>query len=74
MKTTKAFRALNSRRDNERNASMKFLVKQLTKAGAVSKSFTDWRFNAFVEQDAAEKRAQYLESLNPGSKYVVVPV
>jgi hypothetical protein len=75
MKTDTAFRALAAGRADRARAKNNFLVKRVNKDGSVSQMrFTDadWRFNAFVDQADAEKRARDLEALNPGKRFVVV--
>jgi len=77
MKTTTAFAALQARRQGESNAKKNFMVRSLTKAGAVSRSpltQTDWQFNSFVTREEADARVTALEALNPGKKFTVTPV
>ena len=77
MKTTIAFAALQARRQGESNAKKNFMVRSLTKAGAVSRAplaQTDWQFNAFVTREEADARVIALEAMNPGKKFTVIPV
>lgn len=71
---TAAFTALNSARSDRANETKRFVVRSLTKSGAVSKApltQQDMRNNAFAEKADADARALALAELNPGYSFVV---
>ncbi len=75
MKREVAFRALNAVHAAASNAQKQYLVKSVTKSGAISKSpfsSTDWRLLAHRTPEEAHKKRADMEQMNPGSKFAVV--
>ena len=51
------------------------MVKRVNKDGSISRmkpTRDDWRYDAFVTAEEAEKRRAALEAMNPGSRFAVV--
>ena len=77
IKSTTAFRAYTTMRANQAKATKRFMVKSVNKDGSISRmepTKAAWKCDAFEEADAAEARRAELEQLNPGSRFVVVPL
>lgn len=75
MKTTTAFRAYSAARARKSFDEKEYLVRSLNKDGSISKmvlSHNERRLNAFECAEAAERRREQLEKMNPGSRYIVV--
>jgi hypothetical protein len=79
IKSTTAFRAYANARTKrsieQAAATARFMVKSVNKDGSLSRmapTRSDWQFNAFVDESAAEARRVQLEAMNPGRRYVVV--
>jgi len=75
--TKRAFSALNSGRKAQSRARYNFVVKSVNKDGSISRAQltdSDWQLNAFVTEAEAQKRAEQLESMNPGRRFAVCPL
>ena len=70
MKTTTAFSALARIRTARAIEAKAFVVRSITKSGAVSKMMPR-PFDYFTTIEAARKVATEREALNPGVRYVV---
>jgi hypothetical protein len=75
IKTTTAFRAYATARQNRANDAKSFMVKSVNKDGSISRmapTRSAWKYDAFATAEDAEKRRAQLEAMNPGSRYAVV--
>jgi hypothetical protein len=79
IKPTTAFRMyanIRARRAIEQAAATsRFMVKRVNKDGSISRAKPtrdDWRHDAFVTAEEAEKRRAALEAMNPGLRFAVV--
>lgn len=75
IKTTTAFAAYSAARARKSFETKTYLVLELNRDGSVSKmplSANARRTNAFECAEAAERRKEQLEKMNPGFRWVVV--
>jgi hypothetical protein len=75
IKTTTAFRAYATARQNRANAAKSFMVKSVNKDGSISRmapTKLSWQLDAFATAEEAEARRAQLEKMNPGSRFAVV--
>jgi len=75
IKSTTAFHAYATARQNRANATKRFMVKLVNKDGSVSRMAPTniaWQLDAFATAEEAEMRRTKLEEMNPGHRFAVV--
>ena len=72
MKTTTAFRTLSEIRRDKNRAAARFIAISTKKDGSPRKVMPSDRDNGCATREEAEAKISYLESINPGIRFVVV--